>query len=170
MDPRLHLESSWKRQEKREGLVLEQAKSLHDGIAEVHDLEGLEALVQAAGPRIVVVFMYSRTCGVCKIARERFQELAQQARSQKARVAFLQHNVLDDYDLASDIARMYKVKVVPCFLFFDEGAVVERISLRDIRMMRGSKETIQGAISEDARRLKRVFWQVILRCAPSARS
>jgi hypothetical protein len=44
---------------------------------------------------------------------------------------------------------MHKVKVVPCFLFFDEGAVVERISLRDIRMMRGSKEIVsKGRIHE----------------------
>jgi len=56
---------------------------------------------------------------------------------------FLLHsNIADEYDQTSDIARWYKVKAVPCFLFLDGGAVVRWFtSLRSWRM-RGSESCL----------------------------
>lgn len=49
---------------------------------------------------------------------------ALQARQQRARAIFCQHNVVDAWDGPSDISRMIKVRAVPTLVFFDEGAVV----------------------------------------------
>lgn len=169
IDRRQHLEIAWKRQEEQEERAVQRVGDVVAGlVTDVDNLAQLETLLESAGPCLVVVFFYSKTCGICKEARNRFQELALQAKKQRARVAFLQHNVLDDYDHPSDVARFHKVKAVPAFLFMDEGAVVERVSLRDIRRMAGS-QSIQGAMSDDMRRLKHTFWQVLVRCAPSSR-
>ena len=47
-----------------------------------------------------------------------------QACSQRAGVKFLKHNVRDEFDDVTDIARLYRIKNVPCFVFFSGGAMV----------------------------------------------
>ena len=49
---------------------------------------------------------------------------AGQACSQRAGVRFLKHNVRDEFDDVTDIARLYRIKNVPCFVFFSGGAMV----------------------------------------------
>jgi hypothetical protein len=53
-----------------------------------------------------------------------FAELWRDCRHQRARVVFMAHNVLDEYDSPSDVARYYNVRGVPRFLFLVDGAVV----------------------------------------------
>ena len=47
-----------------------------------------------------------------------------QANLQLAGVRFLKHNVRDDFDDLTDVARLYGVRAVPCFVFFVGGAQV----------------------------------------------
>ena len=51
-----------------------------------------------------------------------------QAQSQRAGVKFLKHNVRDDFDDVTDIARLYRIKNVPCFVFFSGGAMVSLLT------------------------------------------
>jgi hypothetical protein len=37
-------------------------------------------------------------------------------------VRFLRHNIRDDFDDLTDVARLYRVRAVPCFVFFVGGA------------------------------------------------
>lgn len=41
-----------------------------------------------------------------------------------AGVRFLKHNIRDDFDDLTDVARLYGIRAVPCFLFFIGGAQV----------------------------------------------
>ena len=47
-----------------------------------------------------------------------------QACGQLAGVRFLKHNIRDDFDDLTDVARLYGVRSVPCFVFFVGGAQV----------------------------------------------
>lgn len=42
---------------------------------------------------------------------------------------FLKHNVRDEFDDITDIARLYRIKTVPCFVFFSGGAMVRNQNL-----------------------------------------
>ena len=37
---------------------------------------------------------------------------------------FLKHNIRDDFDDLTDVARLYGIRAVPCFVFFIGGAQV----------------------------------------------
>ena len=50
--------------------------------------------------------------------------LTWQASDQRAGVKFLTHNVRDEFDDVTEIARLYRIKTVPCFGFFAGGAMV----------------------------------------------
>lgn len=54
--------------------------------------------------------------------------LCSQACNQRAGVKFLKHNVRDEFDDITDIARLYRIKHVPCFVFFSGGAMVRFLS------------------------------------------
>ena len=41
-----------------------------------------------------------------------------------AGVRFLKHNIRDDFDDLTDVARLYGIRAVPCFVFFIGGAQV----------------------------------------------
>ena len=45
-----------------------------------------------------------------------------------AGVRFLKHNIRDDFDDLTDVARLYGIRAVPCFVFFIGGAQVCRPS------------------------------------------
>lgn len=47
---------------------------------------------------------------------------------QRAGVRFLTHNVRDEFDDVTHIARLYRIKTVPCFAFLSEGAMVSLLS------------------------------------------
>ncbi|GIL77074.1 hypothetical protein Vretimale_3145 [Volvox reticuliferus] len=171
IDRRGALEAAWRRQEEAEARKQRLSTDIDEGrLITVPDTAGLDAVIEQAGSQLVVVFMYSRQCGVCKDAARRFEQLRNEAHRAKARVVFVQHDVETDYGDKSDLSRFYNVRAVPCFLFFDGGAVVRRLSLRDIRRLTGPKPYVQAALAEDVRRLRNTFMEVLLSRAPSARS
>lgn len=45
-------------------------------VTEVQDLQHLEALVDKAGSSLVVVFFYTRSCGVCKALLQDYQQVS----------------------------------------------------------------------------------------------
>lgn len=172
IDRRAHLELAWRRQEAR-AESLAQADFSQGGNGIVHtvdDLEHLEQLLEKAGSNVVILMFTSRTCGVCKAAAAKFQRMASDAAAARARVVFLSADTHTEYDTYSDVARWHKVKAVPTFLFIDEGAVIKRLSLRDVRRLTGSTAWIQMAMKDDLNRLRDAFTEVLFRRAPSTRS
>mmetsp|Transcript_2968 Transcript_2968/g.7287 ORF Transcript_2968/g.7287 Transcript_2968/m.7287 type:complete len:213 (-) Transcript_2968:831-1469(-) len=173
IDRRAGFEESWRRQQEKEqrAATLDLTHGSNGEVFEVRDLSDLEMVADKAGSNLVILFFYSKTCGVCKDARRRFEVMCQDAARSRARVVFCSADVHDEYDHTSDVARWHKVRVVPTFLFLDEGAVVKRLSLRDVRGLsaEGGPDWIQAALAEDMRRLKSTFTEVMLRRAPSAR-
>lgn len=171
IDRAKHLEYAWKRQEEREQLqAAEQAGNPVGSVIDIRDLLQLEQLFSRAGNNLVVVFFYSKSCGVCKETAQRYELVRRETQSQRARVVFAKHNVINEFDEASDVARYYKVKAVPCFLFYDDGALVKRLSLRDIRSLAGPPVKIQQALAEDMRKIKQTLFEVLFERAPSARN
>lgn len=89
IDRRAHLELAWQRQAEQEER-LEQlcaaSSSGADEVLEISDLAQLEAVCANSGGRVVCVFMYSRTCGVCKEAAQRFEVLRREVGTPSARV------------------------------------------------------------------------------------
>eukprot|EP00798_Chlamydomonas_sp_ICE-L_P001446 gene1446-32820_t len=173
LNRREYMDNMWKRQEEREkkrALFIEELEKGSCGVEEVEDLEHFNLLLDAAGSRLVVLFIYSKACGICKDAMQRFELMCDDTKNQKGRVLFLAHNIIDPYDHVSDIARMHKVKAVPCFLFMDEGALVRRLSLRDIRILYGTKGQVQDAIQEDILKFRSVFKEMVYTRAPGSRA
>ncbi|KAJ9519571.1 hypothetical protein QJQ45_000652 [Haematococcus lacustris] len=136
----------------------------------VEDLPHLELALEKAGSAVVVLFFTSRACGVCKEAGRVFEAMCRDARCAQARVLFLRVHLLNEYDQWSEVARWHRVRSAPTFLFLDEGAVIRRLALRDVRRLAGSSARIQSALAEDMRRLREVFLQVLLERAPSTRN
>ena len=176
IDRRAYLVNSYQRQMQKEQALEQLIKEISEGQAsepiEMQDIASLEALVEAIGPsRIVVLFFYSKTCGVCKKAAAVYESMAKEAKGSRARAVFLKHNIYDEYDHRSDLSKMHKIRSVPCFLFLDDGAVIERLSLRDIRAMGDySSPMIQEALSEDVKRLQTTYRKFMIRRAPGARA
>ena len=50
-----------------------------------------------------------------------------QSGGQMAGVRFLKHNIRDDFDDLTDVARLYRIRAVPCFVFFIGGAQVRAV-------------------------------------------
>lgn len=50
-------------------------------VMEIQDLQHLESVVDKAGSSLVVVFFYTRSCGVCKELLRDFEQLCQEVRS-----------------------------------------------------------------------------------------
>ena len=77
--------------------------------------------------------LYSFTCYAAvyeKILKENLEMICMhwlrllQSGGQMAGVRFLKHNIRDDFDDLTDVARLYGVRAVPCFVFFIGGAQV----------------------------------------------
>lgn len=48
---------------------------------------------------------------------------------------FLKHNIRDDFDDLTDVARLYGVRAVPCFVFFVGGAQVSQFAAHHILLL-----------------------------------
>ncbi|GJP62753.1 hypothetical protein CLOP_g20288, partial [Closterium sp. NIES-67] len=46
-------------------------------------------------------------------------------------VRFLKHNVRDDYDDLTEIALLYRIKLVPAFAFFKDGSCIGQVATRN---------------------------------------
>ena len=55
---------------------------------------------------------------------QRYATLCAESAAQRAGLRFLKHNVRNEFDDASDVARMFGVRATPCFVFFVGGAKV----------------------------------------------
>lgn len=56
-----------------------------------------------------------------------------QAQATRAGIITCKHNVYNEFDFTSDVARWFKIRHVPSFLVFVDGALVERCVLPDSR-------------------------------------
>jgi hypothetical protein len=69
----------------------------------VEDLEHLEAVLEKSGTCMAIMFFYSRTCGVCKDALKQYESMCKDAAGSKARVVFMQADVINEYDQLSGV-------------------------------------------------------------------
>lgn len=88
---------------------------------------------------LVVVDFYRNSCGSCKYIEKGFMRLCKGSGSDDAPVVFLKHNVINEYDEKSEVADRLRVKFVPLFHFYKDGALLELFATRD-------KERIIAAI------------------------
>ncbi|KAJ4841546.1 hypothetical protein Tsubulata_001754 [Turnera subulata] len=88
---------------------------------------------------LVVVDFYRTSCGSCKYIEQGFAKLCRGSGDQEAPVIFLKHNVIDEYDEQSEVADRLRIKTVPLFHFYKDGALLEAFPTRD-------KEKITAAI------------------------
>jgi thiol-disulfide isomerase/thioredoxin len=169
IDRRAALERSWQRQQRAADLEL--SAPPRGAVLEIASLPHLERVLERASAQgeVVVALFYSRSCGACRRARETLEALAREARSSRTRSTFCCIDVRDEYDHVSAPARLYAVRAVPSFAFFVDGALVRRLSLRDVRALGGhSPAQIRQALDEDVAGLRRTYRAVVLSAAPSA--
>lgn len=113
------MELQWQRHQEQEQLLAAVPASLAGGgIIEVSSLAHLEALLGAAGGQLVVLTAYTRSCGICKHVLRELEVVLCEARQQRARIVFMRHDLQDAWDFPTDVARWYKLKTAPRFLFF----------------------------------------------------
>lgn len=164
------MELAWQRQQQYDAQAPQDIELLSNGkVLELRDLSHLETLTAAFENSIIVICFYKRSCGTCKSMLRRYEQLAMDAKREWARAVFLKHDIINEFDDVSDVARLYKVKATPGFIFFDEGAVVKRLSLRDVREIAGNKGDLQQAMLDDVSKLHSTVRQVIFKAAPGSR-
>jgi hypothetical protein len=56
-----------------------------------------------------------------------------QAHASRAGIVHCKHNVVNEFDYQSDISRWHRVRRVPTFLVFVEGALIDTMMLPDSR-------------------------------------
>lgn len=134
----------------------------------VLNLQHLECLLEVAGSSVVVLGLYSRSCGVCKAVFAEYRTMALEAGYQRAGLRFLTHDVRNEFDEVSDVACMYKARTVPMFLFFVDGAVVRSLAMTDTRHGVPA-QTVNLLVARDIKRLRAVLRELLLRTTPSAR-
>ena len=61
---------------------------------------------------------------------QRYAALCRESAAQRAGLRFLKHNVRNEFDDVSDVARMFGVRGTPCFLFLVGGAKVRLAGVR----------------------------------------
>lgn len=167
IDRRAHLERAWQKQkELEEKLVVVTRPASSPLPVEVACLAHLERYVEIAGSSIIVVAFYSRSCGACKQMLQHYTEICQEACSQRAGVKFLKHNVRDEFDDITDIARLYRIKNVPCFVFISGGAMMKSMPMPDSRIDPSSIRKLMGS---QAGHLSAALRQMLFKDTPSAR-
>jgi hypothetical protein len=68
--------------------------------------------------------MRVQSCGICKELLKELSSLCIECQNAKAGAIFLRHDVMDEFDSPSDVARLYGVRSVPRIFFMVDGAVV----------------------------------------------
>lgn len=77
---------------------------------------------------------------------------------------------MNEYDQPSDVSRLYKARAVPSFLFFDGGALVRRLTLRDVRRVRDAGAgRVRAAVEDDLAGVGEAFRAAVFKAAPGAR-
>ena len=136
-------------------------------VTRLRSVAHLDALAAAAAPAVLAVAFYSRSCGTCKETLRAWEDAAHEAGASGAGVIFLKHDVRDDFDEATDLARLHRVRAVPSLLFFAGGAAVSRVTLADARVVAPLSGGRDGA--DRRARLRAALQAVLMRETPSAK-
>ena len=136
-------------------------------VTRLRSVAHLDALAAAAAPAVLAVAFYSRSCGICKETLAAWEDAAREAGASGAGIIFLKHDVRDDYEEESDVARLHRVRAVPNLLFFAGGAAVSRVTLADARVIVPLSGGRDGA--NRRARLRAALQAVLMRETPSAK-
>ncbi|CAK0785139.1 hypothetical protein CVIRNUC_008345 [Coccomyxa viridis] len=168
IDRRQHLEQAWRRQEAEQAMMdLESSSCCSiNCVTDLKNLAHLDRVADSAASSVVVVAFYSRSCGICKEMLKHYAKLCKESGGQMAGVRFLKHNIRDDFDDLTDVARLYGVRAVPCFVFFIGGAQMKRMSMIDSRQ---NPDAVKRLIGWQRNRLTDSLREMVFRAAPSAR-
>lgn len=165
IDRRRHFELALERQNEEDERFQSAIKSQEKGVIEVRSQNQLDIVTEKFKSALLIVFLYSRSCGSCKKVLENYRRLCDAFRAENARIIFVKHDVHDDFDNLTDIARMYDVHSVPAFLFLSDGALIKKIQFRDSRH---AVENLRRQISQDKTQLTNTIRRILFKVAPSA--
>lgn len=169
---RHHLNLAWERQAREDEALTPEVLNtsiVRNEIVSVRNLRHLDALLDAAGGRLTILALYSTSCGICKTTRRAYESICHDSHHERARVVFLEHDINDEFDFPSDIAQYYRIKKVPTWLVFVDGAMIDQFCLPDIRHVGVTRSVVQGTMVSSETVLRKVFWRILVRAAPSAR-
>jgi thiol-disulfide isomerase/thioredoxin len=135
----------------------------------VQSLRHLERLLEAAGGQVVVLFMRSSSCGICKELQRELAAVCAAYRRQRAGVVFLETDICDEFDSESELARFYRVRSVPRLLFFVDGAVIRATGMADVRQVSGTRTQLRRSLDYNRRYVTGALQELLLKNTPSAR-
>lgn len=136
----------------------------------IKTLAHLDTAFECAGSRIVVMIAYSKSCGICQGFLEVVEEIVKEYASTPGRAVFVHHDVYDDFDMVSDVARYYGIKRVPSVFFFvDGGSLVESVSMVDVRRQMRRYSMVEEEMEQKKRAIRCILNRLILKNTPSAR-
>ncbi|KAF0916462.1 hypothetical protein E2562_007546 [Oryza meyeriana var. granulata] len=95
-------------------------------------------IVKAAGPKVVVLDMYTQWCGPCKVMAPKFQEMSEKDQD----VVFLK---LDCNQDNKSLAKELGIKVVPTFKILKDGKVVKEVTGAKIDELIQAIETVKSS-------------------------
>lgn len=104
-----------------------------DCVLQVYTEEEIDTIFQSALPdALVVVDWYKTDCPACKYMAPGFHRMCRSASEHAQHIIFVKHNVYDDDDELTALARRMKIKNVPLFTFHkNNGEVVDSFATRD---------------------------------------
>ncbi|XP_047058896.1 thioredoxin F, chloroplastic-like [Lolium rigidum] len=95
-------------------------------------------IVKAAGPKLVVLDMYTQWCGPCKIMAPKFQEMSENDHD----VVFLK---LDCNQDNRPLAKELGIRVVPTFKIFKDGKVAKEVTGAKIDELKRAIEEVKSS-------------------------
>lgn len=110
-------------------------------VREVHNYREFEKVVNDAQQqkKLVVMDFYDTSCGACKYILHQVIKLCKKGCGEECsvggEVVFIKHNIKDQYDELTDLARFYSIRSVPMFSFFVDGCRVRQFPTRDGRQL-----------------------------------
>lgn len=104
-----------------------------DCVIQVYGEEELDTIFKNALPdALVVVDWFKTDCPACKYMAPGFHRMCRSASEHAQHVIFVKHNVYNDDDELTPLARRFKIKSVPLFSFHkSNGEMVESFATRD---------------------------------------
>ena len=95
-------------------------------------------IVKSAGPKVVVLDMYTQWCGPCKVMAPKFQEMSEKDQD----VVFLK---LDCNQDNKSLAKELGIKVVPTFKILKDGKVVKEVTGAKLDELIQAIETVKSS-------------------------
>lgn len=172
IDRRHHMELAWERQLQHERLLsgtTAEALAASADVVAVLDTRHLERVLEVCSGAVVVLALHSASCGLCKEVLRDLGDVLRECRCQQARVVFLKHDIMDEFDGYSDVAREYGVRSVPRIFFIVDGAVIRRMEIADIRQRAGTRTQVRSVLAVEARRVRATLFELLMLHTPSSR-